>query len=329
MVMTKFLSDSQEISWPRYFRHRLAKAVGNFAPSALYYLSDKYNRKGGNIRRRGEAIDITRNDRIIRISRDNALYAPDILYGFDYFFNSVEPICIRVEGAYFHLVDFSTPRIHNLIGFKDFPILFPSLAEPFKTTQQYLDFAQLKPGQVVIDLGAYSGLTSIAFAKEVGSAGRVIAVEPDPLTLTACKVNLARSGHAHITLAEMAVTSSAGRIRLSSEGALGSAFASLVGSHRGKVVEVDAITLDGLMRNCQVDRVDFIKMDIEGAEAWVLPQSVEVLKRCRPKLIIEPHLICGVSTAPALQSLLESIGYHCELIEQYGFRTLPLLAATA
>jgi hypothetical protein len=43
MVMTKFLSDSQEISWPRYFRHRLAKAVGNFAPSALYYLSDKYN----------------------------------------------------------------------------------------------------------------------------------------------------------------------------------------------------------------------------------------------------------------------------------------------
>jgi FkbM family methyltransferase len=322
------LLEHRNIPWARRLRHRLGKVIGDHAPGALHFMADAQARKGTRIQRRGEVIDIVQGDRIVRIARANAVYAPSVSESFDYFFSSVEPVCARVDGATVLLTDFSTPRLHRMIGFDDFPVLCPSLTEPFVTTQQYLDFVQLQPGQVVIDLGAYSGLTSIVFAQAVGPTGRVIAVEPDPLTLAACKVNFAAANLPQLSLVEAAVTTSAGVIQLSSEGALGSAFASLVGTHRGKVVEVEAITLDGLMRRCQLDQIDFIKMDIEGAEASVLPGSVEFLQRYRPKLIIEPHTIDGISTAPAIRTLLESIGYRCELIDQHGLVTWPLLAAT-
>lgn len=319
--------EHREISWIRQCRHRLARIIGDHAPSALNFLADRNGHGGSRIRRRGEAIDIWRDDRIIRIARGNAVYAPQISENFDYFYSAVDPVCARIDGVMFRLIDFSTPRLHWISGFKDFPILCPSLTEPFITTQQYLDFAQLKSGQVVIDLGAYSGLTSIVFAKKVGPTGRVIAVEPDPLTLAACKVNLAAAGQQHVSLVEAAVTATAGPIRLSSEGALGSAFASIVGAYRGKIVVVEATSLDGLIQRCQLERVDFIKMDIEGAEVSVLPSSADFLKRYQPKLIIELHQIDGVSTALALQPFLEGIGYRCELIAQHGHLALPLLAA--
>lgn len=326
--MNEFGFDHQIIPWRRRIRNPIAKIIGNYAPHAFLLLAKRDSTNKIYINTYRDSIDIICQKRIIRISKCNSVYIPQILDNFEYYYESVESAIYRIRNQIFHVVDFSTPRFHYFLGFDDFALLCPGLIEPFKTARQYLDFAQLKHGQVVIDLGAHSGLTSIAFSKEVGSTGRVIAVEPDPLTLAACKVNFARAGHSNITLEEKAVAPSTGRIRLSSEGALGSAFVSLVGSHRGAVVEVDTITLDGLMQQHKLERVDFIKMDIEGAETLVLLQSAEFLKRYRPKLLIEPHMVNGASTLPALRSCLDSLGYHCELIDQYEIRTLPLLAAT-
>jgi FkbM family methyltransferase len=304
------------------------KCVGDYAPSAFALLAKTARRADIRIESYGNVVDIICSNRIIRISKCNAVYIPQLIDNFEYYYESVENVVCRVRNSLFDLVDFSSPRLHYVREFHDFPLLCPGLIEPFKTARQYLDFAGLRPGQVVIDLGAYSGLTSIAFAREVGSTGRVIAVEPDPLTLAACKVNLARAGHSNIALVEKAVSSSTGRVLFSSEGALGSAFASLVGAHRGTVAEVDTITLSELIEQQQLERVDFIKMDVEGAEAWVLQGCTELLKRYRPKILIEPHLIAGKSTAPSLRMFLENLDYRCEFIEQYESRTLPLLAAT-
>ena len=78
-----------------------------------------------------------------------------------------------------NIVDFSTPRWHWVTGFELFPILFPSFVEPVVTTHQYIEFAELKKEAVVIDLGAYSGLTSILFDMAIPSGGQVIALEAD------------------------------------------------------------------------------------------------------------------------------------------------------
>jgi hypothetical protein len=82
----------------------------------------------------------------------------DIIDSFEYYYNSVFPID-DFNGNL--VVDFSNPKYHEVVGFESQPIIFPSLAEPIITTTQYLDFADLQNDSVVIDLGAYSGLTSI------------------------------------------------------------------------------------------------------------------------------------------------------------------------
>ena len=298
-------------------------ATRNF-PAALSYLAASAARQATRIRVTADHIDVVRvaDGATIRIGRSNAVYVPDLINSFQYYFGSV----ISREG----LVDFSTPRPQRVVGFDDFPIVCPSLAEPFVTTQQYLDAAQLAPGDIVLDLGSYCGLTSIAFSKAVGSGGRVIAVEPDPVNHAAARANIAMheafSGIANVQLIQRAVAGARGTMVLSSEGAMGSADASLVGHYRGKTVSIPACTLDDLATELNLLRVDFIKMDIEGSEASVLAASESFLRRYQPKLVIEPHIVNKALSDQAIEMALSRVGYRCERIEQIGV-SLPLIVA--
>jgi len=132
----------------------------------------------------GEKIEVTKDGRKIVISHRHVIYIRDIVTQFDYYYNSVK----SVDGV----VDYSTPHEHAVEGFDLFPVLFPSFSEPIITARQYLDFANLQPGQTVIDLGAYSGLTSILFAQKIGKDGLVIAVEADEENYQCADTNINR-----------------------------------------------------------------------------------------------------------------------------------------
>src|SRR5438874_5603564 len=132
-------------------------------------------RHGLRIRISRHHVDVIKDMRVLRLSANHAVYLPDIISSFDYYAGAVVPF--QVEGR--ELIDFSTPRYHDVIGFDQYPIYFPSLAEPVVTSAQYLEFARLSEGMSVLDLGAYSGLTSILFSRAVGLAGSVVAVEAD------------------------------------------------------------------------------------------------------------------------------------------------------
>lgn len=319
----------------RRWRHAVANAIWAFRPSLFYFAADQGAREDIRVIRYGGVLEISRSEseKIIRLSVDNALYVPLVVESFDYFFDSVKPVLLYRKGQSQKLVDFSTPRLHRVTDFDDFPVLFPSLAEPFVTTQQYLDFAKLQIGDVAFDLGAYCGLSSIAFAKEVGPSGKVIAVEPDPLNSWTASANINRqaasSNVRNIDLVQAAVAARMGVLRFSSEGAMGSAAASIVGNHRGQVIEVEAVSLQNLADRAGRGRVDFIKMDIEGAELDVILNSQEFLDHYRPKLIIEAHFIDGALTSEPIINCLENLGYDCRVIKQTGLLSLPLIRAVS
>lgn len=309
----------------RLLRDAIATVATKRFPGALPYLAEKNARQAAHVAVSDRHIDIIRNaDRAtIRISRANAVYVPDLINSFEYYFGSV----VSRDG----IVDFSSPRPQHIVGFDDFPIVCPSLAEPFVTAQQYLDAAQLPAGGIVLDLGAYSGLTSIAFAKAVGPTGRVIALEPDPINYAAARANIATyetiAGTPNIHLAQMAVAGSTGTMALSSEGAMGSAAASVVGRYRGNTVPIPACTLSDLAARFDLPKVDFIKMDIEGSEEPVLAASEDFFRRYRPKLVIEPHIVNKTLSDVAVRAALSRFGYRCETIEQTGV-SLPLVVAS-
>ena len=174
-------------------RQMLAKLATDVRPSLFRYMADHRVRGEFSVSVDGSLIDIIRrhDDSFIRISRSNAVYLVNVIEQFDDFFNAVSPVMIRRAGKQCLMVDFSSPRLQQVIGFGDFPVLCPSLTEGAGANQQWIDVACLAEGETAIYLGAYNGMISILFSKAVGPTGRVVALEPDPLNFFAADYNFA------------------------------------------------------------------------------------------------------------------------------------------
>lgn len=315
-------------------QNMLVKVLTKHAPRLFYYTADKIARANISIQTSPAHVDVINNEsrRVIRIDRTHAIYISNVIECFDYYSSSVRGEKYYLNGQHYSLYDFSVPKAHKVYGFDDFPVNFPSFPETYVTGKQYLEFADLKSGATVLDLGAYSAFATILFAKTVGAQGHVVALEPDPQNYAIAASNVAAyeatSGLHNIELVQGAVTGTGGTLSLSSEGNLGSAATRFVGAHRGNVVRVEAFTLTQLAERHRLASVDFIKMDIEGAEEEVIANAREFFVRFRPKLIIEPHQVNGVRSDDAVIRLLTAYGYSCEIIPQTGVSSLPLITAT-
>jgi FkbM family methyltransferase len=279
-----------------------------------------------NINRNNLGIDLIKGHKIIRIAKNHEIYLQDIVNSFDYYFNAVVPSSDLGN----LVVDYSKPNLHQVVGFEKFKILFPSFAEPLSTTKQYIDFANLKPGMVVFDLGAYSGLTSILFSEKVGSTGKVIAVDADEKNILALKVNVSNyfdfSG-VRIEVVEGAMWNHSNGVTFQEEGNMGSSATDILGSHRGKLRKVRSYTLSDLVNIYSLKIVDFIKCDIEGAEEIIFNDE-DFFKRFKPKIIIETHIVNNKETTQACIDALSNYGYKCNKIIQDGV-DLPLLECVA
>lgn len=233
-----------------------------------------------------DIITVTRDDKAIKISSKHRIYRQDTEDNFDFYFEAVEH---TVENG-IRVVDYSTPKLHNVIGFDLFPVFFPFTAEPVRTTDQYLNFANLKEGDVVLDLGAYSGLTAIIFKQQVGATGKVIAVEADEENLKAVELNFNKFKEVTgmtVDYIHAAAWNHCNGLTFSTEGAMGSMVADR--ARLGAVAKaIPSVTLSELANIFNLERVDFIKCDIEGAERVVF-DNPEFFKKFRPKIIIELH----------------------------------------
>lgn len=270
----------------------------------------------------GGIIDVRGDDRVVRMARSHAIYLFDIIENFAFFFDAVKPE--RTADAW--LVDYSQPRSHHVNGFDLHPIVFPSIAEPVETTRQYLSFADLSDGSVAIDLGAYSGLTSIMFRQECGESGRVLAVEADEGNMAAARRNFelyaSHTGQA-VELVEGAVWNHDDGIVFSTEGSMGSSAADIVGNRTGGAKRVPSFTLSTLAERFDLNRVDFIKCDIEGGEAMIFDDP-RFFARFRPRMIVEAHMVAGKMTIGAVTEALSRHGYDVRTTGQDGI-DLPLL----
>ena len=298
-------------------------AVRDHAPGATALLFVPLaRRKGLKLKIHSDRTDVIAGHRLIRLSHRHQIYLPDIIEAFDFYHSAVEPI----EEGELEVVDYSGSRFHEVAGYPLHPILFPSLAEPIETTQQYIDFGRLFDGAVVIDLGAYSGLTSILFDQAVGPGGKVVSVDADALNISCVRKNVdlyQRVTGRAIDVVYGAVWSSDGTLEFSTEGNMGSSAASIVGAGRGAIRQVPALTLNTLAQRCGLNRVDFIKCDIEGAEAVIFDQP-DFFARFRPRMIVEVHMMGGQLTSADCRKSLEPFGYVCREVRQPG-SALPLL----
>lgn len=149
--------------------------------------------------------------------------------------------------------------------------------------------ARLAPGAVVLDIGASVGAWTVPLARSIGADGRVIAFEPVPANRDRLERAVADNALRNVTISALALGDAVRSVdmwlRASRTGAA-SGTAAVVPSGQGHIT-VSMQPLDVWAREAQLTRLDFIKLDVEGAELMVLRGGEETITRLRPMILAE------------------------------------------
>ena len=279
------------------------------------------------IQQKAGKIRISKDNRSILIADRHAPYTIDLIDNFDFYFNSTKS---DVDQGVPRLdVDFSEPKRHLVRGFEDFRVWVPSIVEPIETLQQYCEVSRIEAGWRVIDLGAYSAVSSMWFSDVVGPEGLVVAVEADPETFVYAQKNVEEYFSLRgfgPNLMNVACWSTDGEIEFVSEGNLGSGARDVLSRNVNSAVTVRSLTLSSIASEWNLDRVDLLKADIEGAEYFAFSDEA-FFARYSPIIVFEPAQSSAEEThLSSLRCQLEGYGYSLVEHQQVGSR-LPLVVA--
>jgi FkbM family methyltransferase len=169
-----------------------------------------------------------------------------------------------------------------------------------------------KTGDIVIDVGAAFGFYTIMASKRVGQQGKVVAIEPQPNILEMLNRNIKLNKLANIITLNYAVYSQKTKVKLYSTYSI---FQERAGQGLQSYTEVSADTLDNLLQQVDIDQVNWIKVDVEGAELEVLKGAVGILSRSSDiSLLVEVH---GPDLLKPLLELTELYKFRVEFEKTY------------
>ena len=181
-----------------------------------------------------------------------------------------------------------------------------------------------KQGDIVVDIGAHIGLYTIISSKRVGTNGKVIAIEADPGNFEMLNRNIKLNQLTNVIPLNYAVYSKETKIKLylpSGESGF-TKYNTIVSdwaNNEDKFVEVNANTLDYLLQLNQIreEEVNWIKIDVEGAEFEVLKGATNVLSKSKDiALLMELHGPPNVYR-PKVQEFLNLYNFKIELEKSY------------
>ena len=147
---------------------------------------------------------------------------------------------------------------------------------------------QAEEGETVIDAGGCYGDTALYFAHRVGARGKVYCFEFVPSNLDLLRANLTLNPDlaGRIKLVEQPVWAASGEsLRFHFDGPS----TRLATEGDAQAVEFATRSIDDLVAREQIERVGFIKMDIEGAELPALQGAEQTIRAHRPKLAISVY----------------------------------------
>lgn len=172
----------------------------------------------------------------------------------------------------------------------------PSVETPYEAEKEVCEAIRrfVKPGSTCVDIGANVGLLTKFLSQLSGPGGRIIAFEPHPDNVSEIKNRLSgRDNIARVSVESMAVSDGSAESLPLYAGRNQSCFEwnlmghDVDGNPTSAVLDVPTTSLDKYFK--PGEKIDFIKIDVEGAFAMVAAGMKRVLKKSRPTLMIEFH----------------------------------------
>jgi FkbM family methyltransferase len=156
-----------------------------------------------------------------------------------------------------------------------------------------LDFlrAHVPVGGIFVDVGANVGTYALALAQHVGPSGKVIAIEPHPVTHARLAFNSAASGYAQVKLVAAAAGPADGELLIETDGDNLGASHIVQGEATSKAIKVPSLRLQRILEDAGAWRVDALKIDVEGFEDRVLTGFfAEAPQALWPRAVVIEHL---------------------------------------
>jgi len=155
-----------------------------------------------------------------------------------------------------------------------------------------LDFlrAHTPAGGAFVDVGANVGTYAMVLARHVGASGKVIAIEPHPITHARLAFNRAASGFTQVSLVAAAAGASDGELTIETDGDnLGASH--IVSGEPAGTIRVPSLRLQRILDDAGVGRVDALKIDVEGYEDRVLTGFFKQAPQALwPRAVVIEHL---------------------------------------
>jgi len=171
---------------------------------------------------------------------------------------------------------------------------------------------EVTPGMNVLDLGAQSGFYTLLLSRLVGPNGRVFAFEPLPANFRLLDENVRLNNLRNVVVSDEAVAQVSGELSFPFPHHEKSLVAGPL--HKDDnlgILTVRGISLDDIALRAKVP-IDFVKMDIEGAEWAALQGAERVLREFHPRLMIELHDRVAHDADNPVVLHLQRLGYEVE-----------------
>lgn len=171
----------------------------------------------------------------------------------------------------------------------------------------------LKTGKVFVDIGANIGTYALWFAAQAAPDARIVALEPHPRTFEKLRFNIAANGAGNVLPLRLAVAGESGTLTLHNDGGGNIGGASLIGQNdAGRNDMVEAMPLGAIAADQGLERIDLLKIDVEGFEdRALLPLFSQAPPGLWPRAILIETVLQGSWESDCLAALAAH-GYRIE-----------------
>ena len=199
--------------------------------------------------------------------------------------------------------------------------------EPFFTSEI---LKRISKGGVILDIGSNIGYYAVHEAVLVGPKGLVIAVEPQPHVYKALLISFKTNGLKNYIAFKRAISNTRGSIELAISSLSNWSRVDVYGRDSDvlKRIVVEASSVDELVNELGLQKLDLVRMDVEGYEEKILEGMQNTIERFRPIICMELHIpFLGLKRSVALLLRLMAKNYRIEfaaprLIDHYPFSSL-------